>query len=297
MTIVRPSHTYDRTAVPLDPGWTAIDRMRRGRPVVVHGDGTSLWVLTHSDDFAVGFCGLLGRPQAIGDSFHITSDEVLTWDAIAEAFAAAAGVRARIVHVPSDVINAADERWGGSLLGDKAHSVIFDNAKLRALVPEFRPAVPFARGAEEIVAWQLANGATADPRLDALCDRLTQRVAFDHCVIHVSDWERSNAFYADVIGAEVVPRGPGFAYRIGDRQLNVHGPGVNAEPVARDPVRPGNSDLCFRWDGPIEEAAAHLERCGVQIELGPVPRAGALGEGTSLYFRDPDGSLMEFLSY
>jgi nucleoside-diphosphate-sugar epimerase/catechol 2,3-dioxygenase-like lactoylglutathione lyase family enzyme len=297
MTIVRPSHTYDRTAVPLDPGWTAIDRMRRGRPVVVHGDGTSLWVLTHSDDFAVGFCGLLGRPQAIGDSFHITSDEVLTWDAIAEAFAAAAGVRARIVHVPSDVINAADERWGGSLLGDKAHTVIFDNAKLRALVPEFRPAVPFARGAEEIVAWQLANGATADPRLDALCDRLTQRVAFDHCVIHVSDWERSNAFYADVIGAEVVPRGPGFAYRIGDRQLNVHGPGVNAEPVARDPVRPGNSDLCFRWDGPIEEAAAHLERCGVQIELGPVPRAGALGEGTSLYFRDPDGSLMEFLSY
>ena len=175
--------------------------------------------------------------------------------------------------------------------------MVFDNAKVDALVPEFSPAVPFARGAEEIVAWQLANGAAADPRLDALCDRLTERVALDHCVIHVSDWERSNAFYADVIGAEVIPRGPGFAYRIGDRQLNVHGPGVNAEPVARDPVRPGNSDLCFRWDGPIEEAAAHLERCGVEIELGPVPRAGALGEGTSLYFRDPDGSLMEFLSY
>jgi nucleoside-diphosphate-sugar epimerase/catechol 2,3-dioxygenase-like lactoylglutathione lyase family enzyme len=298
MTIVRPSHTYDRTAVPLDPGWTAIDRMRRGLPVVVPGDGSSLWVLTHSDDFAVGFCGLLGRPQAIGDSFHITSDEVLTWDAIAEAFARAAGVEARIVHVPSDVIRAADERWGGSLLGDKAHSVIFDNAKVRALVPEFRPSIPFARGAEEIVAWHDETGAVADPRLDALCDRLAGgRVALDHCVIHVTDWERSNAFYRDVIGAEVIPRGAGFAYRIGDRQLNVHGPGVEAQPVARDPVRPGNSDLCFRWHGPIEEAAAHLERCGVEVELGPVPRAGALGEGTSLYFRDPDGSLMEFLSY
>src|SRR3954453_5582143 len=297
MTIVRPSHTYDRTAVPLDPGWTAIDRMLRGRPVVVHGDGASLWVLTHSEDFAVGFCGLLGRPQAIGDSFHITSDEVLSWDAIAEAFAAAAGVRARIVHVPSDVIHAADERWSDSLLGDKAHSVIFDNAKLRSLVPEFRPAIPFAAGAEEIVAWHLAQGVTADPRLDALCDRLTGRIALDHCVIHVTDWERSNAFYSEVTGADRVPRGAGFAYRIGDRHLNVHGPAVNAEPVARDPVRPGNSDLCFRWNGPIEEAVEHLERHGVEVELGPVPRAGALGEGTSVYFRDPDGSLMEFLSY
>jgi catechol 2,3-dioxygenase-like lactoylglutathione lyase family enzyme len=121
--------------------------------------------------------------------------------------------------------------------------------------------------------------------------------ALDHCVIHVTDWERSNAFYRDVIGAEVVARDPGYAYRLGDRQLNVHGPGVQSHPVARDPVRPGNSDLCFRWDGPIESAIAHLGRHGVPVELGPAPRSGALGEGVSVYFRDPDGSLMEFIAY
>ena len=123
-------------------------------------------------------------------------------------------------------------------------------------------------------------------------------ISFDHCVVAVSDWERSNAFYRDVLGAEVVERpGGGWAYRFGQQQLNLHGPGVVAEPVAREPVRPGNSDLCFRWDGPVSEAVAHLERCGVQVELGPVQRAGAGGEGSSVYFRDPDGSLLEFISY
>lgn len=119
----------------------------------------------------------------------------------------------------------------------------------------------------------------------------------DHCVIYVSDWERSNAFYTKVIGAELVTRPVGFAYRFGDKQLNVHGPGVKPTPVARVPVAPGNSDLCFEWMGPITDAAAHLERCGVRIEIGPIPRFGAKGAGTSVYFRDPDGSLMEFMSY
>jgi catechol 2,3-dioxygenase-like lactoylglutathione lyase family enzyme len=122
-------------------------------------------------------------------------------------------------------------------------------------------------------------------------------VTFDHCVVHVSDWERSNAFYRDVLGAELVERGPGWAYRFGDQQLNLHGPGVEPHPVARDPVRPGNSDVCFRWDGPIEAAVEHLERRGVEVELGPVARHGARGAGTSVYFRDPDGSLLEFISY
>jgi catechol 2,3-dioxygenase-like lactoylglutathione lyase family enzyme len=122
-------------------------------------------------------------------------------------------------------------------------------------------------------------------------------VKLDHCVIHVSDWERSNAFYRDVIGAQIVPRGAGFAYRFGDTQLNCHGPGVTAEPVARLPVAPGNSDVCFEWDGPIADAVAHLARAEVPIELGPIGRNGAKGRGTSVYFRDPDGSLMEFLSY
>lgn len=133
-------------------------------------------------------------------------------------------------------------------------------------------------------------------------------MTLDHCVIAVSDWERSNAFYADVIGAEVVARGAGFAYRLGDQQLNVHGPGLDPNPVARDRVRPGNSDLCFRWDGPIAGAVEHLQRLNVPIELGPLPRPGgssplrserhgALGPATSVYFRDPDGSLMEFITY
>lgn len=123
------------------------------------------------------------------------------------------------------------------------------------------------------------------------------KVKLDHCVIHVSDWERSNAFYRDVLGAELIRRGNGWAYRFGDTQLNCHGPGVDAKPVARTPVSPGNSDLCFEWPGPIGEAKAHLEANGVPIELGPVERHGARDAGISLYFRDPDGSLLEFISY
>ena len=120
---------------------------------------------------------------------------------------------------------------------------------------------------------------------------------FDHCVIHVSDWDRSNAFYRDVLGAEVVERPVGYAYRFGSVQLNCHGPGVEAEPLARVPVTPGNSDLCFAWPGPIDGAIEHLREHDVEIELGPVPRSGAGDDGTSVYFRDPDGSLLEFISY
>jgi catechol 2,3-dioxygenase-like lactoylglutathione lyase family enzyme len=120
-------------------------------------------------------------------------------------------------------------------------------------------------------------------------------VTFDHCVIHVSDWERSNAFYRDVIGADVVPNGAGFVYRIGTMQLNCHGPNLQPTPVARIPVPPGGSDLCFTWPGPIDRAIAHLDKLGVSVELGPVQRVG--GKGMSVYFRDPDGSLMEFISY
>jgi|SRR5919201_3217163 catechol 2,3-dioxygenase-like lactoylglutathione lyase family enzyme len=122
----------------------------------------------------------------------------------------------------------------------------------------------------------------------------------DHSVVAVSDWAVSNRFYRDVVGADIVPHGepPRVAYRLGDTQLNVHGPGLDFAPeVARIPVRPGNSDLCFVWDGPIDEAIAHLKRYGVEVEKGPVARFGARGDGTSVYFRDPDGSLLEFISY
>ncbi|WP_043349447.1 VOC family protein [Methylobacterium sp. B1] len=126
---------------------------------------------------------------------------------------------------------------------------------------------------------------------------LSPAIHLDHCVIHVSDWARSNAFYRDVVGAEIIERGPGFAYRFGGVQLNCHGPGVEAVPVAAKPVQPGNSDLCFRWSGPIEAAIAHLEAAGIVVELGPVERHGAAGPGQSVYFRDPDGSLLEFITY
>jgi catechol 2,3-dioxygenase-like lactoylglutathione lyase family enzyme len=122
-------------------------------------------------------------------------------------------------------------------------------------------------------------------------------VKLDHCVIHVSDWEISNTFYRDVLGAELLPRESGWSYRFGDEQLNLHGPGVSPAPVAKLPVQPGNSDLCFEWPGPIDEAREHLERNGVEVEMGPVERSGARGTGTSVYFRDPDGSLLEFISY
>lgn len=123
------------------------------------------------------------------------------------------------------------------------------------------------------------------------------KVRLDHCVIHVSNWEKSNAFYRNVLGAELVPRPAGWVYRFGDRQLNVHGPGVRPAEVARLPVQPGNSDLCFEWPGEIAEAVAHLATCGIAVEAGPMRRFGARGEGTSVYFRDPDGSLMEFIAY
>ena len=123
-------------------------------------------------------------------------------------------------------------------------------------------------------------------------------VSLDHVVIAVSDWERANAFYRNVVGAELIELQPGrFAYRIGEQQLNVHGPGTDAHPLARDRVRPGNSDICLVWHGPIEDAAAHLELCGVEIEEGPADRNGARGPGRSVYFRDPDGSVLEFISY
>ena len=175
-TIVRPSHTYDQTSVPFDGGWTALARMRQGKPVIVHGDGTSLWTLTHHLDFAQGFVPLLGHPRTIGEAFHITSDDVLTWNQIARSLASAAGVEARLVHIPSDAIAAADSEWGAGLLGDKAHSMVFDNSKLRSVVPGYRATIPFEQGAREIVAWHDADPARqqVDARLDAVMDKLAE---------------------------------------------------------------------------------------------------------------------------
>ena len=179
ITIVRPSHTYSAPYVPVEGGWTTIDRMLRGEPVIVHGDGTSLWTLTHATDFAKGFVGLMGNAHAVGEAFHITSDEWLTWNQIHEILAAAAGVKPTLVHVPSDLIAAYDKAWGESLLGDKTHSFILDNSKIKRLVPDFICTTPFSRGAEEIITWHMADPARrkVDPAFNALCDRILQAYA------------------------------------------------------------------------------------------------------------------------
>lgn len=173
-TIIRPSHTYDRTLVPSYAGWTLVQRMRQGKEVVVQGDGTSLWTVTHSDDFAKGFVPLLGNTRTIGEAFHITSDDVLTWNQITMILAAAAGAEAKIVHVPSDAIAAADPIWGPALLGDSAHSMIFDNSKLRRVVPEYLATITLEQAAPEIIAWhdQDPSRQNVDPDLDALMDKL-----------------------------------------------------------------------------------------------------------------------------
>jgi nucleoside-diphosphate-sugar epimerase len=172
ITIVRPSHTYDRTLLPMKGRYTVIDRMRRGEKVVVHGDGTSVWTLTHNTDFAKGFIGLLGNPKAIGQAVHITSDEWLTWNQIFGLLALAFGTEARIAHVPSELIAAYDPDWGAGLLGDKSQSMIFDNSKIKSLVPDFVCSIPYAQGAKEIAAWFEADEArrTVDEEFNRLCD-------------------------------------------------------------------------------------------------------------------------------
>jgi nucleoside-diphosphate-sugar epimerase len=181
ITIVRPSLTYGLTQVPAclsswERPYTIIDRMRRGAPVIVPGDGTSLWTLTHNSDFAVGLLGLLGHPGALGEAVHITSDEVLTWNDIYAVIGEAAGAAPRILHVPTDALVAADRELLGSLWGDKSHSLVFDNTKIRTLVPEFAPVVPFAKGIRRTVEWFDADPArqVIDERANALWDRVAE---------------------------------------------------------------------------------------------------------------------------
>jgi nucleoside-diphosphate-sugar epimerase len=180
VTIVRPSHTYDKTLLPFDPhgaGGTVLSRIDRGLPVVVHGDGTSLWTLTHHRDFSVGLLGLLGNPAAIGEAVHITSDEQLPWNEIVHCLARAWGKGAKIVHVASDSIAREHPAWGAGLLGDKAHSVIFDNSKIKRLVPGYRATIPFHEGAREIVAYHRMHPelCVPDPTIDSLMDRLVTK--------------------------------------------------------------------------------------------------------------------------
>lgn len=175
MTIIRPSHTYDERLLPTLGHWNDIARMRDGRPVIVHGDGTSLWTITHSDDFAVAFTGLLANPAAIGEAFTITGTHAPTWNQIYGWLADAAGVAApHLVHVASDTIAAFAPDLAPGLLGDKAHSMVFDVSKVTRLVPDFRTTVTFDEGARRILAYYDANPAARqiDEGRDALFDRI-----------------------------------------------------------------------------------------------------------------------------
>lgn len=179
-TIVRPSHTYSERSVPIGVHgskgpWQVIKRLQDGKPVIVHGDGTSLWTVTHSRDFAKGFVGLMGNIHAIGDSVHITSDESVTWNQIHEIVAAALGVKPNLLHVSSTFLDACSgEDYRGSLLGDKANSVVFDNSKLKRLVPEFVATTRADQGLREAVTYMLQHPETQeeDPEFDDWSDKV-----------------------------------------------------------------------------------------------------------------------------
>jgi nucleoside-diphosphate-sugar epimerase len=178
MTIVRPSHTYD-TIVPVAVGrsdYTIVDRLRRGKPVIVHGEGTSLWTLTHADDFARAFIGLCGNPRTIGHAFHITSDEWLTWDQILRLVGRAAGAEPEIVHVPSAFIAKLDPDTGAGLLGDKSWNALFDNSKVKSFVPGWSARIPFAEGIQRTIAWFDADPArrAVNQKADAGVDEILQ---------------------------------------------------------------------------------------------------------------------------
>lgn len=177
VTVLRPSHTYDRWTIPAFGGWTAIDRIRRGQEIVVHGDGTSLWTLTHTDDLAVAFVGLLGNTLAYGDAFQITSDFVYTWNEIYTILGRAAGAEPRIRHATSAAIEEAAPERAGQLTGDMAHSVIFDNTKIRSVVPDFAPSIALHRSAREIIDWHDTHPELqkVDPAMTALYERMLAR--------------------------------------------------------------------------------------------------------------------------
>ncbi|MCU1527280.1 MAG: NAD-dependent epimerase/dehydratase family protein [Frondihabitans sp.] len=178
MTIVRPSHTYDDANPPLPGGWNIVDRIIRGAEIPVHGDGTSLWTLTHADDLAQGLVGLIGNPRSIGEVFHITSDDVYTWDQIYTIVADALGTNANLVHIPSEMFTIAAPEWGWSELfrGDLGHSALFDNTKIRRFVPGYAPRLTFHQAILRMLEWRRTHLDTAvsDASTEAILDRMTE---------------------------------------------------------------------------------------------------------------------------
>jgi nucleoside-diphosphate-sugar epimerase len=179
ITIIRPSYTYNKTTIPFiynsrHHRWTIVDRMKRGKKVIVPGDGTSLFSITHNTDFAKGFVGLIGNAQATGHAFHITTDEVMTWDQFLILIGEAAGYKPDIIHIPSDDIVKFDPENRGSLLGDKSVSIVFDNSKIKKYVPWYNATKSFRRGIQESIDWYKLNPElqTVDDDFNDLCDRI-----------------------------------------------------------------------------------------------------------------------------
>lgn len=179
VTIVRPSHTYGDTFIPCifnskKSRWSVIERMKRGKPIIVPGDGTSLWVLTHNTDFAKAFVGLLGQEKAIGQAYHITSQDALTWDKIINILGETVGIKPKIIHISTDFITSCLPEWKGELYGDKINSVYFDNSKIKELVPEFKAEKPIKEGLKSTIEWYLNHPEHLwiDEEWDQTCDRL-----------------------------------------------------------------------------------------------------------------------------
>jgi nucleoside-diphosphate-sugar epimerase len=182
-TIVRPSHTYDKRSFPWFGSWTVIDRMQKGKKVMVQGDGTSLWTLTHHKDFAKGFNGLLGNSSAVGEIFHITGDEYVSWDRIHKIYGDIIGVKPNLAHVPSEVIIHNNPNWEGDLLGDKSHCMLFDNSKIKRYVPGYAATIPYSHGAQEIMDYYLEDKSRqmVNSELNELFDKIiaAQERAYD----------------------------------------------------------------------------------------------------------------------
>ena len=175
VTICRPSHTYDKTKIALYGGYTTLNRMKHGKQIIVHGNGKTLWTLTNARDFAKGFIGLLGNAKTIGEAYHITSDEVLTWNQIAETIAQKAGYDLNVTYLPDDFISKYDAEWGFNLFGDKGYDTVFDNSKIKKIVPDFKSTIPYSEGVKEIVEWfSHKENQIVNEELDGLMDKMIE---------------------------------------------------------------------------------------------------------------------------
>lgn len=181
VTICRPSHTYDKTKLPLHGGYTILDRIKNGEKIIIHGDGNTLWTLTNAKDFAKGFIGLLGNSKTMGEAYHITSDETLTWSQIAEIVAREAGCELKITYLPVEFISEYDSEWGSNLLGDKGYDTVFDNSKIKSIVPDFKASIPYSEGVKEVIEWySRSENQIVNAELNIVMDKM------------IDDFERRN---------------------------------------------------------------------------------------------------------